>query len=528
MVLCGACDLTFCADHVQDIEHTCPNINFHIITDEEAGQDPFFSCAGAKPGGDHQARGVSMQCASTDILLCKAHASAHVLCCANGRRSYSALDVADLLEHVKQATGAPDPPSPQIETNVREDDIPPAASALSAAPARASRFADKGAISIRPPSSPAGKSLPSSYNTSSPCTPPLDRTRSANRSSCFSKDSQDSWAAKSPYIDKHSGIYFRQQPQCCGGDLSSCAKCGALFCLIHDYEAHHSKCDGLADLLWNDERCFASDCMDPYNIRECELCPEESASYACKSHMSLHSDESHPPHANPIASRLWPDVSALRKAKEGLRATSSAAGRRPDTRPPRSPPSEVQSVTTKRHRSDYLKPSEEAHPAQSRTVETIDLCEPNVINRGSTNWDRTSQTAGPMSFRAGNGPLAVGHAGGRGGRGNSKDKRAEHRQSKQGGQAGNSKDRRAERRQSKQGGQARPNVASVAKAVCFYSPHVYDVISTGGAAQYDAPPVVRQSYHQDRPRTYSEAAGGQPKGPAPLGVATRYSHYSPP
>ena len=73
-----------------------------------------------------------------------------------------------------------------------------------------------------------------------------------------------------------------------------------------------------------------------------------------------------------------------------------------------------------------------------------------------------------------------------------------------------------------------PKVASVAKAVCFYSPHVNDVTSTGSGVQYDAPPVVRQSYHQDRPRTYSEAAGGQPKGPAPLGVATRYSHYSPP
>ena len=84
LILCGACDLTFCADHVQDVAHTCPNNNFHIITNENAGQDPFFSCAGDKPGGDQKARGVSMQCAGTDVLLCNVHASAHVLCCANG------------------------------------------------------------------------------------------------------------------------------------------------------------------------------------------------------------------------------------------------------------------------------------------------------------------------------------------------------------------------------------------------------------------------------------------------------------
>jgi hypothetical protein len=119
------------------------------------------------------------------------------------------------------------------------------------------------------------------------------------------------------------------------------------------------------------------------------------------------------------------------------------------------------------------------------------------------------EEARPIASTVGDGPVAAGYAGGRGGRGNSKD-------------------RRAKRRQSKQGGQSEPNVASVAKAVCFYSPHENDVTSTGGGAQYGATPVVRQSYHQDRPRKYSEAAGDQPKEPAPLGVATRYSHYSPP
>jgi hypothetical protein len=191
------------------------------------------------------------------------------------------------------------------------------------------------------------------------------------------------------------------------------------------------------------------------------------------------------------------------------RVTPSASGRRPDTRPSHSPPLEARGATTKRHRHDQPKPSEEAHFTQARAVEIVDLSGSNRINLGCTTSDRSNEAAGPKAFRAGNGPLTVGHAGGRGGRGNSKD-------------------RRKERRRAKQGSQARPNVASVAKVVCFYSPHENDVTSTGGGAHYGAPPVVRQTYHQDRPRTYSEAAGGQLEGTAPSGVATRYTHYSQP
>ena len=249
--------------------------------------------------------------------------------------------------------------------------------------------------------------------------------------------------------------------------------------------------------------------MEPYNIRECELCPDKHVSYACKSHMSLHFDESHPPQANPISSHRWLDVSALRKAKEGLRVTPPATDRRPDSKPSYYPPSEAHNATTKGHRSDHPKPSEESYSTRSRAVEIIDLSGSDPVKRGRTPLDRSSDATKPKAFRAGNGPLTIGHVGGRGGRGNPKD-------------------RRKERGQTKQGCQARPKVASVAKAVCFYSPHENDVASTGGGAHYVAPPVVRHTYHQDRPRTYSEAAGGQPKGPAPLGEATRNTPHTQP
>ena len=219
---------------------------------------------------------------------------------------------------------------------------------------------------------------------------------------------------------------------------------------------------------------------------------------------------SHIPHMPtlppPAAGSTYP---RCKKAKEGLRATPSAAGRRPDTRPSRSPPSEAHSATTKRHRPDHPKPSEESYPTRSRTVEIIDISGSDPVKRGRTPLDRSSEATRPKAFRVGNGPLTVGYVGGRGGRGNSKD-------------------RRKERGQTKQGGQARSNVASVAKAVCFYSPNANDVTSTGGGAHYVAPPVARQTYHQDRPRTYYEAAGGQPKGPPPLGEATRHTLHPQP
>jgi hypothetical protein len=259
-------------------------------------------------------------------------------------------------------------------------------------------------------------------------------------------------------------------------------------------------------MLWDDDRCLASNCLDPYGIRECVLCPDNPSTYACKTHMPLHLSELHGPPSVPSLPRLRFVDALLRTTKDNPRAAQATSDRRPITRTTRSPPSEAQSADAKRHRPEQ---KGEVQPPHSRKVEIPDPSRPYPKNREWTPSDRQRELRRPIAFRAGNGPLTVGRAGGRGGRESLKERCPERGRPKQGSLAG-------------------PVLASVAKDVCFSHTYVHDVISTGGGVQRDSPPVVRQPYHQDRPRSYAEAAGRLPGGPALIGTAVRIPYHTSP
>jgi hypothetical protein len=91
-----------------------------------------------------------------------------------------------------------------------------------------------------------------------------------------------------------------------------------------------------------------------------------------------------------------------------------------------------------------------------------------------------------------------------------------------------SKKKRAGRCVLKKESRTRPDVARVAKAVCFSSAYIYAVILTGGGVLKWAPSVVRRPYDQDRPLALHDATCRQPGGSAPLGAAPRKSHHTPP
>ena len=127
--------------------------------------------------------------------------------------------------------------------------------------------------------------MPSPQATEDPMrTPAGVNAGTAPRSSRFSSDI---WAA-SPQLSNH-------HPPCCGGDLSNCPRCGASLCLIHAFPLHMVTCgEDVEEPLWKD-RCFVSNCQDPYNVVRCEKCPIRPVGhyFACSQHIQEHLDDCH-------------------------------------------------------------------------------------------------------------------------------------------------------------------------------------------------------------------------------------------
>ena len=494
---CVECDLLFCPEHLTDTNHTCDHSARHTMTNEAAGESPFFPCDGGAGDGPHTARGASLTCASDQRLFCSVHAPYHL----SSHSSFLSLPDSQTLTNDPQsemvtAVGASFTDD-DIASLLHEHGSHPLVSvpedvallhrehAICDAEActlvedlatfqpttviESSQFAVEIAAFLQSVSPQVSEATAAAAKFG---TPTGASTKTTPRTSRFSNES---WAG-SPQLSNHI-------PPCCGGDLSWCRKCGLSLCLIHAFPMHSVTCGEDVVEPWVRDRCFASNCQDPYNVTKCEKCPPGPVGhyFSCPSHMQEHHDDCHSYKRLALGVRHRPEVSDQRKAISSLHARTSTYIK---------PPCAI--VSSRHINENLILPGEK----MSRT-------EPKAA------WPEVSSTKGATfskapALRMGSRPLSVGgERGGRGGRGDGVTWRPP------------------------QGRPKHARLASVARIPLL--PPNPTIVSNSGDAHYRIPTDGDVHSHYDQPRAYAAAARGHNGGgAAPLGVPPTQTHTAHP
>ena len=101
-----------------------------------------------------------------------------------------------------------------------------------------------------------------------------------------------------------------------------CRKCGLSLCLLHAFPMHSVTCGEDVEEPCVRDRCFASNCQDPYNVKKCEKCPMGPVGhyFSCPLHMQEHHEDCHSYKRSVLGVRYRPEAADLHKAIISLRA----------------------------------------------------------------------------------------------------------------------------------------------------------------------------------------------------------------